>query len=153
MRCTIPPLTGTASRNYVRSRLRAAGAADTGLFTDAALVRIAEYAGGIPRIINTIGDHSLLIGYADQTRRIDRDIVDEAIQYLEAGRRPGRRRRTARTRRMSGRRWAMAGLLAGLIGGTGALAAVEPQMLSGAVRATTSYASELTRSVRTLLDR
>src|SRR5712691_7594822 len=37
MLCTIPPMTPTATRNYVRTRLRMAGARDAGLFTDEAL--------------------------------------------------------------------------------------------------------------------
>jgi len=152
MRCTIPPLTSTGTRNYIRSRLRAGGAKDVGLFTDAALTRIAEYAGGIPRVINTICDHSLLIGYADQTRRIDREIVDEAIQYLEAGRRP-RHRRLTRSSRISPSRWARVGILAGVIAGVGMLATMQFDMLSQAVRTTTSYASGLAQTVRTLFGR
>jgi general secretion pathway protein A len=152
MRCTIPLLTGTGTRNYIRSRLRLGGAKDVGLFTDAALTRIAEHAGGIPRVINTICDHALLIGYADQTRRIDRDIVDEAIQYLEAGRRP-RRRRTARSSRISAGRWATVGILAGVVAGVGTLATLQFEMLSDAVRTTTSYASELAQTLRTFFSR
>ena len=43
-------------------------------------------------MINTICDHCLLIGYADQTRRIDRGIVERAIQYLEEGELPAHAR-------------------------------------------------------------
>jgi Cdc6-like AAA superfamily ATPase len=152
MRCTIPPLTRTGTRNYIRSRLRGGGAKDVGLFTDAALTRIAEYAAGIPRIINTICDHSLLIGYADQTRRIDQEIVGEAIQYLEAGRRP-RRRRIARSSRISPGRWAGVGILAGVVAGGGMLATLEFDIVSHAVRSTTSYASELAQTLRTWFGR
>jgi len=153
MRCTIPLLTRTGTRNYIRSRLRGGGAKDVGLFTDAALTRIAEYAGGIPRVINTICDHALLIGYADQTRRIDRDIVDEAIQYMEAGGRPRRRRKTTQVPAISRGRWAAAGILAGAVAGVGTLATLEFEMLSHAVRTTTLYASELAQTLRTLFGR
>ncbi|HEY3176559.1 MAG TPA: AAA family ATPase [Candidatus Polarisedimenticolia bacterium] len=98
LRCSIPPLNPIGTRNYIRTRLRIAGARDSLIFTDRALARIAEYASGIPRIINTLCDHCLLIGYADQTRRIDREIVDEAITYLEDGLRPRRRARVAARR-------------------------------------------------------
>ena len=70
MLCAIPPMTPAGTRNYIRTRLRMAGARDAGLFTDDALSRIADYAGGIPRVVNTVCDHCLLIGYADQTRRM-----------------------------------------------------------------------------------
>ena len=88
MRCTIPPADPDGTRNYIRTRLRMAGARDLGIFTDAPSRGSPSTRTGIPRVVNTICDHCLLIGYADQTRRIDRDIVDEAIEYLEAGDRP-----------------------------------------------------------------
>src|SRR3989475_8280324 len=88
LRCQIPPLTLEEARAYIRTRLRIAGARDLGLFADSAVDRISAYAGGIPRLINTVCDHCLLFGYADQKRRIDRPIVNQAIEYLEEGTRP-----------------------------------------------------------------
>src|SRR5882672_6809 len=35
--CTIPPMTRSGTRNYIRTRLRMAGARDLGIFTDAAV--------------------------------------------------------------------------------------------------------------------
>jgi general secretion pathway protein A len=92
LRCVITPLQSEDVKDYVRSRLRVAGARDLNLFADAALRRISEFTEGIPRVINTICDHCLLIGYADQTRRIDRSIVERAIQYLEEGELPAHAR-------------------------------------------------------------
>jgi general secretion pathway protein A len=85
LRCQIPPLTVEEARQYIRNRLRIAGARDLGIFTDSAIERMTEYSGGIPRVINILGDHCLLFGYADQTRKIDRSSVSEAIEYLEEG--------------------------------------------------------------------
>ena len=83
LRCRLLPLTAGQTRDYIRTRLRIAGARDLGLFSDAAITRIAEYSGGIPRLINTLCDHCLLIGYADQIRRINHTIVEEAIAYFK----------------------------------------------------------------------
>jgi general secretion pathway protein A len=94
LRCHIPPLTLEETRAYIRTRLRIAGARDLGLFTDSAVDRIAAYAGGIPRLVNTLCDHCLLFGYADQQRRIGREIVSQAIEYLEEGTRPQSRGKT-----------------------------------------------------------
>ena len=47
--------------------------------------RIARARGGIPRLVNTLCDHCLLIAYADQIRRIERGIVEETIRYLDDG--------------------------------------------------------------------
>ena len=88
LRCQIPALTLEETRAYIRTRLRIAGARDLSLFDSSAVDRISAYAGGIPRLINTVCDHCLLFGYADQKRRIDRQIVDQAIEYLEEGTRP-----------------------------------------------------------------
>src|SRR6267378_504454 len=85
LRCQIPPLTVEEARQYIRNRLRIAGARDLGLFTDAAIERMTEYSGGIPRVLNILGDHCLLFGYADQIRRIDRSSVNETIEYMEQG--------------------------------------------------------------------
>ena len=85
LRYHIPPLTPGEARQYVRRRLRIAGAHDLGLFTDPAVDRLTEYSGGIPRIINMVCDHSLVFGYADQKRRIDRSTINQAIDYLEEG--------------------------------------------------------------------
>src|SRR5207302_1695741 len=85
LRCQIPPLTLEEAHQYIRNRLRIAGARDLGIFSDAAIERMTEYSGGIPRVLNILGDHCLLFGYADQTRRIERSSVNEAIEYMEQG--------------------------------------------------------------------
>jgi general secretion pathway protein A len=123
LRCQIPSLTLEETRAYVRTRLRIAGARDLGLFSDAAVLRISGYAGGIPRLINTVCDHCLLFGYADQKRRIDRQVVDQAIEYLEDGTRPpgnGRGARSARGRLLV--RWSLATLVVTLGSALAALA-------------------------------
>lgn len=156
MRCTIPRLTEAGSRNYIRTRLRMGGASDGGIFTDAAMSRIAQYAAGIPRVINTLCDHCLVIGYAEQTRRIDRPIVEEAITYLEAGHRPRRRPRgRARSRRpgVTTVRWGLVGVASGIVVGAGALAVVDWGTMSSALRATTAYVAELAQSARAVVGR
>jgi general secretion pathway protein A len=97
LRCHIGPLSPEETRLYIRHRLRVAGAADAGIFTDRAIQKIAEYSQGTPRVVNIVCDHCLLTGYADSRRRIDADIVGEAIEYLEEGeRREWKRSRRAR---------------------------------------------------------
>jgi general secretion pathway protein A len=108
LRCQIPPLTPEEAREYIRTRLRIAGARDLGLFSESAVDGIADYSGGIPRLINMVCDHCLLFGYADQKRRIDRPTVSQAIEYLEEGTSPartGRGRRRAKVRLVA--RWAL----------------------------------------------
>jgi general secretion pathway protein A len=92
LRCTIHPLSFDETGDYIRHRLEIARGAlgrtagdEEALFTNRAIARIAEYSHGIPRLINLVCDHSLVMGYADQLRRIDRRTIDEAIEYLEEG--------------------------------------------------------------------
>src|SRR5437867_10955055 len=91
LRCSLSPLSRDQIRDYVKIRLRVAGSRDLELFSDRAQDRIAAYSRGIPRRVNILCDHCLVIGYADQRRRIDVDIVDQAIEPLH-----GAARRTAR---------------------------------------------------------
>ena len=110
MRCAIRPLTPEETREYILNRLRVAGASDTRLFTDEAVARIAAYTSGIPRLINILCDHCLLVGYAEQSRRIDRDIVERGIEYLEEGRRPSRVRGMFSRPAARRARWMVGGL-------------------------------------------
>ena len=84
LRCNIRPLTPAETGEYVRTRLRMAGARDFHLFSDQAIELIARYAKGVPRVTNILCEHCLLIGYADQSRQIDRRMVREAIRTIEA---------------------------------------------------------------------
>src|SRR5206468_12391950 len=115
---TIRPLTPKEVHECIRTRLRIAGSSDLGLFTDRAVERIADYTGGIPRLVNILCDHCLVTGYANQERRIDPNIVDQAIKSLEEGALPRQQRRLiGPRRRMAPLRWA-ATALAGFILGT-----------------------------------
>jgi len=92
LRCGLSPLSRDQIRDYVTTRLGVAGSRTLGLFSDGAHDRIAAYSRGIPRRVNILCEHCLVIGYADQRRRIDVDIVDQAIESLQgAARRPARR--------------------------------------------------------------
>jgi general secretion pathway protein A len=116
LRCSIAPLQPEEIRHYIQSRLRIAGASDLGLFTGEALARIARHSRGVPRVVNMVADHSLLIGYADRKRRITRGIVEEAIAYMdERDTSAGRGERTASRRSVLG--WLAAGMaVAALLG-------------------------------------
>jgi general secretion pathway protein A len=152
LRCRIPPLTRAQTRDYIRTRLRVAGASDLGLFSDAAITRIVEYSGGIPRLINALCDHCLLIGYADQIRRIDRKIVEEAIEYFEEGeRRPRKPRRPLHTWGRALARWALAGAGALLTGGAAALSIAHREALRQVIDSSTAALSGLANAASSFL--
>ncbi len=82
IRYHLPPLNLLEVKDYVRKRLLVAGTADVNLFSNRALETIARYSGGIPRLINVIGDNALLIGYALGVRGIDEGIIREVVTDL-----------------------------------------------------------------------
>ncbi|NIO20711.1 MAG: hypothetical protein GTN76_08240 [Candidatus Aenigmarchaeota archaeon] len=71
---------------YIRSRLRRAGL-ETSCFKQKAIDEIFRYSEGIPRLINILCDNSLTIGYATDKKKIDKKIIQEAIDDLEGGQR------------------------------------------------------------------
>jgi general secretion pathway protein A len=116
LQCSLSPLSREQVRDYIQTRLRVAGAADLELFSDRALKRIAAYSHGIPRRVNILCDHCLVIGYADQRRRIEADVVDQAIESLAgAARRPARR--STSLARAAWERWFLGAVAAAVVAG------------------------------------
>jgi general secretion pathway protein A len=79
LRCRLKPLNDQEVRGYVLRRLELAGANSHArtLFTDDAIAAIHQYSHGIPRLINTICENTLIAGYARQARSITPEIVAE----------------------------------------------------------------------------
>lgn len=70
------------TREYIRHRLGIAGC-DRELFTPESYAVIHHYAGGVPRLINTLCDNALLEGFLRKKEIIDREIVYEVAQDLK----------------------------------------------------------------------
>jgi general secretion pathway protein A len=83
LKCAIKPLTPHETSEYIRWRLRIAGARDEGLFEPAAIQTVHRYAGGIPRIINNICDNALLTGFAQGSPRIAAAVVETVVEELD----------------------------------------------------------------------
>ncbi|MEJ2645207.1 MAG: AAA family ATPase [Gammaproteobacteria bacterium] len=89
----LEPLSFAETRDYVRHRLRVAGASGR-LFTDGALREIQARSAGVPRLINVLCDRALLGAYVEEKKRVDRRIVRRATREV-LGRSPGDARRIA----------------------------------------------------------
>ncbi|HEX9779937.1 MAG TPA: AAA family ATPase [bacterium] len=75
------PLAREETSRYVAHRLAVAGAPDpAGLFTEAAVRRLHESSGGIPRRINQLADLALLSGMHRGAAGVDEDLVAEALE-------------------------------------------------------------------------
>src|SRR5206468_12210744 len=116
LQCSLAPLSRAQVRDYIQTRLRVAGARDLDLFSGRAQNRIAAYSRGIPRRVNILCDHCLVIGYADQRRRIDVDVVDPAIEALEGPAHRPARRPTSPTR-AARERWVLSAVGAAALPG------------------------------------
>ena len=81
LRFHLGPLDDREMREYVEHRLSVAGAT-TKLFNDETFHTIHRYTGGVPRLINTLCDTSLLCAFADEKERVGLDDVMAAVAEL-----------------------------------------------------------------------
>jgi general secretion pathway protein A len=83
VQCLLRPLPVEESIRYISHRMSAAGAADVfSIFDPAALDAMHQLSGGIPRRINRLGDLALLIGFAEEQRRVTAEHVAAVADEL-----------------------------------------------------------------------
>jgi len=68
---------------YVRHRLRVAGAGDREIFEPDTFPLIYRYTGGIPRLTNTLCDTALLAAFAQDRQTVSVDDVRSAVAELQ----------------------------------------------------------------------
>ena len=81
--CKLGPLSIHELREYLQHRLAQAGLAEQSLFSEPALDAVYKFSQGIPRLVNSLCDSALRLGFALQSQRITQDIVEEAAQDLD----------------------------------------------------------------------
>lgn len=67
---------------YVRHRLNVAGGGQAQFFSNKAVKRIHQITGGIPRLINSLCDRSLIGAYSEEKKKADETIVKRAAREL-----------------------------------------------------------------------
>ncbi len=75
-------MTEIQTHAYVTERLRIAGASWQ-LFSFEALDLIYRFSRGIPRIINLLCEHSLILAYVEQVQQVTAAIVQSVAAELE----------------------------------------------------------------------
>jgi general secretion pathway protein A len=80
--CRTQPLTAEQTGEYIVERLRIAGTSET-IFSPEAIQLIYTYSRGIPRTINLICEHSLILGYVEQIRIIPGSLIAHVAADLE----------------------------------------------------------------------
>jgi general secretion pathway protein A len=84
MRCTLKPLETKELRDYIHRRLQLAGANShaAAIFPDDTIARIQQISRGLPRLVNTLCENSLLLGFGHNMHQISPEIVQEVAQDL-----------------------------------------------------------------------
>jgi general secretion pathway protein A len=90
LRCRLNPLTELEARDYIVRRLQRAGAGNAAwtIFTDAVIKRVHQYSSGIPRLINTVCENSLIVAFAKQSTVVTLEMVDEVAKDLRLNQPP-----------------------------------------------------------------
>jgi len=83
------PMDFEDSCNYIRHRLEIAGGGGWITFPEPALKKIYRFSKGSPRLINIACDRALLVGYGEDTQRIDTTVVAKALAELQEAALPG----------------------------------------------------------------
>ena len=76
LRFHLEPLDAEGVREYVRHRLRVAGAGHE-IFTDPALAALAARSGGVPRVVNNLAMQALFVGAMRGLPRVDDALVHD----------------------------------------------------------------------------
>jgi len=89
---TLRPLSTNEVRQYIEHRLRVASLDREDVrvrFDPAAVERIAAFTGGVPRLINAVCDHCLLLGMVQKAQSISRKMTERVIADMLPGLPPG----------------------------------------------------------------
>ncbi|MBC7931501.1 MAG: hypothetical protein H7Z38_13135, partial [Rubrivivax sp.] len=82
--CEIKPLPDIEeTERYIASRLLAAGANSTNIFTPGAVDFIFRCSEGIPRQINNVCDNAMLAGFAAGAQVVGREIIEEVADTFD----------------------------------------------------------------------
>src|SRR5687768_14696148 len=77
------PLDLAETRAYIEHRLKTAGWSGDPVFDEDAFAVIHDYAGGIPRKVNTLCDRLLLMGYLEKLRNFGSSEVNDVIRDVQ----------------------------------------------------------------------
>jgi len=83
LRCHTSPLTAEQTYEYIRERLRIAGADGAPVFSEKAEEAVHLYSMGIPRVVNLLCEHSLVNAFVDQQRPIGPKIVEDVAREFQ----------------------------------------------------------------------
>ena len=80
--CRTEPLTVEQTGEYIIERLRLAGSTEP-IFTAEAMQLIHQHSRGIPRLVNLVCEHSLILAYVEQLHQIPASLVAHVAADLD----------------------------------------------------------------------
>jgi putative secretion ATPase (PEP-CTERM system associated) len=81
--CHLMPLSRQETEDYIFHRLEIAGNRNAVSFDEGSIDIIYSFSRGIPRLVNIICDFLMLSAFAEETRRMTRELVQEVIGEIE----------------------------------------------------------------------
>jgi len=82
-RCYLESLNRTETQSYIHSQVDQAGGEGRRIFPESSCQSVFQATGGVPRLINQVCDHALLLAYVAGRRRIDPADIEEAWADLQ----------------------------------------------------------------------
>ncbi len=80
--CRLKALAPQDTANYIQHRIQKAGSQPHVAFEKSAISEVHKVTGGVPRIINTLCELTLLAAYSRDTRVITKNLVQEAAKEV-----------------------------------------------------------------------
>jgi type II secretory pathway predicted ATPase ExeA len=83
LRFHLSTLTQTEMRAYIQHRLEVAGAGDRQIFAEDTYSELYRYTGGVPRLVNTLCDTSMMAAYTASHDTVTAGDIKEAVEELQ----------------------------------------------------------------------
>ncbi len=83
LRFHLTQLSRPETRNYIEHRLEVAGCQGRQIFEDGTFPLIFQYTGGVPRLVNTLCDTSMMSAYGRDSSVVTVEDVEAAIKELQ----------------------------------------------------------------------
>jgi type II secretory pathway predicted ATPase ExeA len=83
LRFHLTALSQTETRAYIQHRLEVAGASDRQIFAEDTFAEVFRFAGGVPRLINTLCDTAMMAAYTSDRAEVTLEDIRSAVGELQ----------------------------------------------------------------------